>query len=183
MVLTTRTLPSIDPALERRSGTPSSISEERIHRPGRKGTRARRHALAVALQRCVALVRHRPWLQTDVGVDPGVFRDAVRSTTRRTVHAPGLNLVVLTLRVTPPWGGMPVGLPLTMRLHRRGDNTSLIGSLCACVTTTLVAVVHGALHWRAYREPHLWGNRRMELQAKRMCEAQFQSPLPSGIAG
>jgi hypothetical protein len=55
-----------------------------------------------------------------------IFRDAVRSTTRRTVHALGLNLVVLTLRVTPPWGGMPLGLPLTMRLHRKGDDTSLI---------------------------------------------------------
>jgi hypothetical protein len=35
----------------------------------------------------------------------GTFRDPVRSTRRRVVYALGLNLVVVTLRVTPPWGG------------------------------------------------------------------------------
>jgi hypothetical protein len=64
----------------------------------------------------------------------GIFRDAVRSTTRHTVHALGLNLVVLTLRVAPPWGGMPLGLPLTMRLHRKGDDTSLIDHAEAMVS-------------------------------------------------
>ncbi len=57
----------------------------------------------------------------------GIFRDAVRSTAKHTVYALGLNLVVVTLRVTPPWGGMPIGLPVNMRLHRKGDATSLIG--------------------------------------------------------
>lgn len=32
----------------------------------------------------------------------GIFRDAVRSTLRRVVYALGLNLVVVTLRVSPP---------------------------------------------------------------------------------
>lgn len=42
----------------------------------------------------------------------GTFRDAVRSTARHIVYATGLNVVVLTLRVPPPWGGMPIALPI-----------------------------------------------------------------------
>jgi len=55
----------------------------------------------------------------------GWWRDAVRSTGTKTVHAWGLNLVVLTLRVNPPWGGEPLGLPINMRLHRK-NGLSLI---------------------------------------------------------
>ncbi len=55
----------------------------------------------------------------------GWWRDAVRSTGTKTVHAWGLNMVVLTLRVNPPWGGEPLGLPINMRLHRK-DGLSLI---------------------------------------------------------
>ena len=47
------------------------------------------------------------------------WRDAVRSTGQKVVHAFGLNLVVLTLRIDPPWGGEPLGLPVNMRLHRK----------------------------------------------------------------
>ncbi|MDN5930251.1 MAG: transposase [Pseudonocardia sp.] len=50
----------------------------------------------------------------------GTFRDAVRSTRNRVVYAWGLNLVIITLRVTPPWGGCPLGLPINMRMHRKG---------------------------------------------------------------
>lgn len=53
----------------------------------------------------------------------GWRRDAVRSTRTRTVYAWGLNLVVLTLRVYPPWGGEPLGLPILMRLHRKGGDS------------------------------------------------------------
>lgn len=53
----------------------------------------------------------------------GWWRDAVRSTRTRTVYAWGLNLVVLTLRVYPPWGGEPLGLPILMRLHRKGGDS------------------------------------------------------------
>jgi len=53
----------------------------------------------------------------------GIFRDAVRSTHARVVYALGLNLVVVTLRVSPPWGGMPLGLPIGMRLHRKGGTS------------------------------------------------------------
>ncbi|MGH8934186.1 MAG: IS701 family transposase [Egibacteraceae bacterium] len=53
----------------------------------------------------------------------GSFRDAIRSTRRRIVYAHGLNLVVLTLRITPPWGGEPLGLPVNMRVYRKGGPT------------------------------------------------------------
>lgn len=53
----------------------------------------------------------------------GTFRDAVRSTGKRVVYALGLNLVVLTLRLTPPWGGPPLGLPINLRLHRKRGPT------------------------------------------------------------
>ena len=53
------------------------------------------------------------------------WRDAVRSTAKRVVHGLGLNLVVLTLRVQPPWGGEPLGLPINMRLHRKKGPTTL----------------------------------------------------------
>jgi hypothetical protein len=56
----------------------------------------------------------------------GVFRDALRSTRNRVVHALGLNLVVVTVRVTPPWGAMPVGLPVNARVRRKDrDATTL----------------------------------------------------------
>jgi hypothetical protein len=53
----------------------------------------------------------------------GWWRDAVRSTATNTVHAWGLNLVVITLRINPPWGGEPLGLPINMRLHRKNGPT------------------------------------------------------------
>ena len=53
----------------------------------------------------------------------GWWRDAVRSTATHVVHAWGLNLVVLTLRVEAPWGGEPLGLPIHMRLHRKQGAT------------------------------------------------------------
>jgi hypothetical protein len=55
----------------------------------------------------------------------GWWRDAVRSTKSKTVYAWGLNLVVLTLQIQPPWGGEPLGLPINMRLHRK-NQASLI---------------------------------------------------------
>ncbi len=49
----------------------------------------------------------------------GYWRDAVRSTAMKNVSTWGLNLVVLTLQIQPPWGGEPLGLPINMRLHRK----------------------------------------------------------------
>ena len=51
----------------------------------------------------------------------GWWRDAVRSTKNKHVSAWGLNLVVLTLQIQPPWGGEPLGLPINMRLHRKNQ--------------------------------------------------------------
>ena len=53
----------------------------------------------------------------------GYWRDAVRSTKKSIVYAWGLNLVVLTLQIQPPWGGEPLGLPINMRLHRKNGPT------------------------------------------------------------
>jgi hypothetical protein len=53
----------------------------------------------------------------------GWWRDAVRSTGTKVVHAWGLNLVVVTLRVKPPWGGEPLGLPINMRLHHKNGTS------------------------------------------------------------
>lgn len=53
----------------------------------------------------------------------GWWRDAVRSTKKNIVYAWGLNLVVLTLQIQPPWGGEPLGLPMNMRLHRKHGPT------------------------------------------------------------
>ena len=55
----------------------------------------------------------------------GSWRDAVRSTSTRIVYAWGLNLVVLTLQIQPPWGGEPLGLPANLRLHRKNDDNLL----------------------------------------------------------
>ena len=63
----------------------------------------------------------------------GVFRDAVRSTAARVVYALGLNLLVLTLRVTPPWGGCPIALPVNIRLHRKKDTTTTVAHAAAMV--------------------------------------------------
>lgn len=53
----------------------------------------------------------------------GYWRDSVRSTKKSIVYAWGLNLVVLTLQIRPPWGGEPLALPVNMRLHRKNGPT------------------------------------------------------------
>lgn len=55
----------------------------------------------------------------------GNFRDPIRSTGKKVVYALGLNLVVLTIRVRPPWGGEPLALPINMRLYRKGGPSHL----------------------------------------------------------
>jgi len=63
----------------------------------------------------------------------GVFRDAVRSTGRQVVYALGLNLVVVTLRVTPSWGGMPIAVPINARLHKKRDATTTVAHAAAMI--------------------------------------------------
>ena len=67
----------------------------------------------------------------------GVFRDAVRSTLRRVVYARGLNLVVITLTITPPWGGQPIAVPVNVRVHRKHDETTTIAHAAAMLTEIL----------------------------------------------
>jgi hypothetical protein len=56
----------------------------------------------------------------------GSFRDAVRSTRNRVVYTLGLNVVVITVRIDPPWGGMPIGLPVIARVRRKHDGASTV---------------------------------------------------------
>jgi hypothetical protein len=51
--------------------------------------------------------------------------DAVRSTGQKVVPGFGLNLALLTLRIEPPWGGEPLGLPINLRLPRKGGPSLL----------------------------------------------------------
>lgn len=56
----------------------------------------------------------------------GWWRDAVASTGQaQAVKALGLNILVLAVRVDPPWGGEPLALPVGMRLHRKGGASLL----------------------------------------------------------
>lgn len=64
----------------------------------------------------------------------GWWRDAVRSTGKRVVVALGLNLLVVTLRIRPPWGGEPLGLPILVLLHRKGG-TKLTDLACQALDT------------------------------------------------
>jgi len=61
----------------------------------------------------------------------GVFRDAVRSTLGRVVYARGLNLVVITVQIRPPWGGTPIAIPVNVRLHKKHDLTTTVGHAAA----------------------------------------------------
>ena len=51
------------------------------------------------------------------------FRDPIRFRAGRLVYALGLNVVVLTLRIRPPWGGEPLGCPINVRLFHKGGPT------------------------------------------------------------
>jgi hypothetical protein len=54
----------------------------------------------------------------------GIFRDVVgRALRTKLVTALGLNVVVLSLRVQPPWRGEPLALPVGVRVHRKHGPT------------------------------------------------------------
>lgn len=63
----------------------------------------------------------------------GWFRDAVRSTQTKTVYAHGLNLVILAVRVVPPWGEAPLALPIHMRVHEKDGDQTPVALLAAMV--------------------------------------------------
>ena len=64
----------------------------------------------------------------------GTFRDAVRSTLGRVVYARGLNRVVITLTIHPPWGGCPIAIPVNVRVHKKHDATTTIAHAAAMIT-------------------------------------------------
>ena len=63
----------------------------------------------------------------------GTFRDAVRSTLGRVVYARGLNLVVITVQIHPPWGGTPIAIPVNVRLHRKHDASTTTAHAAAMI--------------------------------------------------
>lgn len=63
---------------------------------------------------------HRPGRKVE---GAGTWRDAVRSSGKTVVFARGLNLVVLAVRISPPWGGMPIAVPVGVSLHTKGGLT------------------------------------------------------------
>lgn len=77
----------------------------------------------------------------------GIFRDAVRSTVKNIVYARGLNLVVICLRVNPPWGGCPIAIPVNVRLHRKHDDVTTIAH-----AATMMNEIAG---WLPGRDLHL----------------------------
>ena len=102
-------------------------------------------------------LHHRPGPKVE---GAGVFRDAVRSTKRKVVYATGLNLVVVTLRVVPPWGGCPVGIPVGVALHRKNAET----------TTELGRQILADLsEWLPERSFHL------------TCDGAYAGPCGSGL--
>ena len=107
-------------------------------------------------------------------------RDAVRSTGTKIVYAWGLKLVVLTICVKAPWGGEPLGLPINMRLFRKGES-----NLIDLAEEMLLEVVQ----WLPQREFLACGDgfyatlvgrstRRMEIISRMRCDAKIFA-LPS----
>jgi len=84
---------------------------------------------------------HRPGRNVN---GAGSYRDAVRSTHSRVVFARGLNLVVLAIRVVPPWGGMPIAIPVGVRLHRKE------GAKLPALAAELMAELAGRLPQRRF---------------------------------
>ena len=77
----------------------------------------------------------------------GTFRDAVRSTVGRVVYARGLNLVVVTAQIPPPWGGTPVAIPVNVRVHKKNDTTT--------TTAHAEAMIRQIAGWFPGRRLHL----------------------------
>jgi hypothetical protein len=121
---------------------------------------------------------HRPGTKIE-GV--GVFRDAVRPGGKSTVFDRGLNLVPLTLRVRPPWGGEPLALPLAMRLYRKHGPTHR--ALVAQMVQRLAALVPDRTFHLiadgAYAPLAGWGLPRTEVTSRmRQDAALYALPPP-----
>jgi hypothetical protein len=111
----------------------------------------------------------------------GSFRDAVRSTRKKVVYATGLNLVVVTLRVRPPWGGQPIGVPVGVRLHRKGGPTTL--DLAQEIITELASWLpqrsFSLCADGAYASPARRGLPRTTLTSRMRRDAAIYEPAPA----
>jgi hypothetical protein len=65
--------------------------------------------------------------------EAGWYRDPVRSTGTKTVHAHGLSLVILAVRVLPPWGGPPVALPIHLGVHPKDGDVTYVDILAQLI--------------------------------------------------
>ena len=74
--------------------------------------------------------------------DAGYWRDGVRSTETQVVKAWGLNVVLLVVIWSPPWGGPPIGLPINVRIHRKGGPTPV---------ELVVAMIQEVATWLPHR--------------------------------
>lgn len=80
----------------------------------------------------------------------GVFRDAVRSTRNRLVYGLGLNLVVISLRIDPPFNGPPIALPIYARVRPKNAEHTLID-----LARDMLGEITG---WLPDRDFHLCGD-------------------------
>jgi hypothetical protein len=113
--------------------------------------------------------------------DAGIFRDAVRSTIGKVVYARGLNLVVITLRVQPPWGGCPIALPVNARVHRKGDATSTVEHAAAMIAELATWLPHRRFHLcadGAYAALAGTGLPRTQLTSRLRRDAALYEPAP-----
>ncbi len=81
----------------------------------------------------------------------GSFRDPIRSRGQRTAFAHGLNLVVLTLRIRPPWGGEPLCLPINMCRYSKRDGRSLLDLVDMANRYHICSLIELAPVWRFSR--------------------------------
>lgn len=112
----------------------------------------------------------------------GVFRDAVRSTGRQVVYALGLNLVVVTLRVTPSWGGMPIAVPINARLHKKRDATTTAAHAAAMIGGTHRLASRPQLPPVCRRRLRLPGRRRPAPHPPHQPDAPRRRPIPTRTA-
>jgi len=111
----------------------------------------------------------------------GVFRDAVRSTLRRVVYARGLNLVVITLTIHPPWGATPVAIPLNVRVHKKHDPTTTVAHAAAMLTEITDWLPGRCVHLvadGAYATLAGAGLPRMHLTSRMRRDAALYEPAP-----
>lgn len=85
----------------------------------------------------------------------GTFRDAVRSTVKRIVYGWGLNVVVICLRIDPPWGGTPIAVPINLRVRHKPTP----GQPSGPTTIELAAeMIREIADWLPDRNFHLTGD-------------------------